>query len=80
MKKMYKRENWCSSYMHRWTTTVVMGIPVMICKKCGATLPQSVMEKTITKREIRRMQKKKPIPSTYEIAKKIWEDKYGNTR
>jgi len=76
-----KKEHWCSLGAHHWVTTVIMGIPVMVCKTCGATMPRAIKEGTMTKQDIRRMQKKEKRPmSTYEIMEKIWEDKYGNTR
>jgi len=65
----------------RWTTESIMNVPFLVCKKCGGTLPKAVAEHTITKREIRGMQKKPKYPSTIEeIVKDVWEKKYGNRR
>lgn len=76
-----KKEHWCSLGKHNWVTTIVMGIPVMICKSCGATIPQAVKEKTMTKQDIRKTQQKPKRPKTiHEIFEKAWEEKYGNTR
>lgn len=61
-----------------WRTVEIMGVPFLVCRRCGRSLPQAVKEKTITKQEIREMQKKPKYPkTTKEIIEDAWEKKYG---
>jgi len=43
----------CRSGKHTWGTTVLMGIPILKCKKCGRIVMKGSFEGTETKREIR---------------------------
>ena len=65
----------------KWETQQIMGVPFLVCKKCGGTLPKAVVEKTMTKKEMRGMQKKpKYLRTTREIVESVWEKKYGNKK
>ena len=73
----------CKCGLQKWTTVEVMGIPFMMCKRCGQGLPKAIMDKTMTHREMHEVQKKKRIEMDWkkeklEIAKKIWEEKRGS--
>jgi len=62
-----------------------MGVPFMVCMRCGCGLPQPVVERTWTQKEMNETQKprRKPKPwkeELLEIVEKIWEDKYGNKK
>lgn len=43
----------CRSGRHQWDTTVLMGIPILKCKKCGHIAVKGSWEGTDTKRELR---------------------------
>jgi len=66
---------------HDWETHQIMGVPFLVCRKCGRSLPQAVKEKTITKQEMMKMQQKPKYPkTTKEIVEDVWERKFGNKR
>lgn len=44
----------CQMGKHDWFTDMLMGIPFLTCKKCGATTLKSAVEKNETQREIKR--------------------------
>lgn len=50
----------CRSGKHNWTTTVLMGIPTLKCKKCGHIAMKGGFEGTETKRELRTRHVPKP--------------------
>ena len=43
----------CQSGLHTWVSTMIMGVPYLYCKKCGAGVVKDVYEGTMTKREMR---------------------------
>ena len=43
----------CRSGQHQWYNDVLMGIPILKCKKCGHIAMKGSFEGTETKREIR---------------------------
>ena len=79
-------EGHCGCVSPRWTTVTVMGVPFLICSKCGKGLPKMVIEKTHTKKEMRedwQKKREKPLSKEEELKKiieEVWERKYGNNR
>lgn len=43
----------CLAGKHQWTNKVVMGVPFLYCKKCGAGAPRDVYHDVLTEREKR---------------------------
>jgi hypothetical protein len=43
----------CQSGLHQWGNGILMGIPHLICKKCGDMVATGIYNHTETKREIR---------------------------
>ena len=41
----------CDWGKHEWAETVKMGVPNLICRKCGATILKPVLEHTLGKKE-----------------------------
>ena len=75
----------CRCGLPKWTTVTVMGIPFLMCARCGGGLPKAVVEQTHTQRELDALQKPKPKPKPWkrelhDIVEKIWEERHGNRR
>ena len=78
----------CKCIRPKWVTTSVMNVPFMLCERCGCGLPEAVVDKTHTKRELREKYRKKERPiSSYtqkELFEKIileaWEEKTKSKR
>ena len=73
----------CKCGLQKWVTVSVMGIPFMMCKRCGQGLPRGIVDKTMTHREMHEVQKKKAEKKSWkeeklEIARRIWEEKRGS--
>lgn len=43
----------CELGRHQWETKAVMGIPMLVCKKCGGGVPRDVFNGVLTNREMR---------------------------
>ena len=43
----------CQAGKHQWENKVVMGVPFLYCKKCGAGCPKDVYHDVLTPRELR---------------------------
>ena len=71
----------CRSGFHQWETKVLMNIPILYCKKCGAFAIKGSYEGTYTKRELRQsvLPPFKPR-SLEEIIEDVWEQYQRNGR
>lgn len=56
------RELRCHCVSPKLQTVTIMGIPFLMCMKCGRALPKPVVERTHTKQELREKYRPKPKP------------------
>ena len=71
----------CGCIQCEYVTRQIMGVPFLVCRKCGAGLPVRVKEQTMTHQEMHDIQQKRKYPRTVkEIVSEIWERKHGNKR
>lgn len=72
----------CKSGLHVWGTGAIMGIPVMVCTKCGSTVMKSVLEHTLQDRDYRKFtpREKPKKESTLDIVEQLWEEKQRSPR
>jgi len=73
----------CHCVSPKWVTVEVMGIPYLICAKCGKGLPKPIAEGTMTHKEMHKAQKPKPKFRSWQeelhyIMEELWERKYGS--
>ena len=52
--RAFSPSSWCQSGFHTWATRVVMGVPVLYCKKCGTFRYKEIYENTMSKNEMRK--------------------------
>ncbi len=45
---------WCQSGFHNWDTRIVMGVPILYCKKCGSFQFKEIAENTMSRNEMRK--------------------------
>lgn len=62
----------CEMGMHKWSIDIAMGVPFMICSRCGYLVPKPTVERTASKREVVRhiqkeMDKKQPRLPTLPV-------------
>jgi len=65
-----RRSIQCELGFHKWATETIMGIPMLVCTRCGFRAPKPILEKTVTKRElVRKVQKEmdKQRPMLYDM-------------
>jgi len=71
----------CEAGRHKWETKVLMGIPILYCRKCGKMAIEGSLWGTYTKREMLERVPKPYKPRTpVEIAIEIWEKMQENPK
>jgi len=51
--RKYNKPLACMAGKHQWTNKVVMGVPFLYCKKCGAGAPRDSYHDVLTDKELR---------------------------
>jgi len=74
----------CQTGKHHWETVNYRGIPMLVCRKCGAIVSKAIHEKTVGERDYRKLTKLgayRPLTKEemMEIAWQLYQ-KYGSLK